>query len=562
MNRACALLIENEIHGFYSPASIDVEALKTHMKTKQPYYAIPTRFHPLNSLPSTPNGKIDKRALKSIVSFSRNSTPPGSTISIPSTLLASYPPSSALSSAPSITDIKAAAQEEWNINADLPDKDLPQPIRGLVYRVFIVYRRLFTLAGLLNLAALISVFVLGINREWLNTLVAINLVLAVLIRQDFVINLLYTICCSVPRSWPLAIRRRCALVYHLGGVHSGAAFCAGAWLIVSNVSNVVCSLVDDAVCPNFTPQSVASQVISWMLTALFMVMFAMAWPSVRKNHHDLFERTHRFVGWTMLGLFWVQVFLGAEDYRRAHNPTQSLATAAAFTPGVWLLVVATLSIATSWAFLRKVPVDAEVLSDHAVRLHFDYAVPVNGSFTRLSTRPLVEWHSFAVIPAPHAVNGRPKGHSLVVSNAGDWTRHVIQNPPTSIWVRGVPTCGVMHVATLFNNVVIVATGSGIGPCLGHIQNSSCKRSVIWSTPRPEHTFGQAMIDSILKKVPDAVIHDTRKLGRPDLLKMSYNMAKEKGAEAVIIISNEKITKKVVYGLETRGVAAYGAIWDS
>ena len=44
--------------------------------------------------------------------------------------------------------------------------------------------------------------------------------------------------------------------------------------------------------------------------------------------------------------------------------------------------------------------------------------------------------------------------------------------------------------------------------------------------------------------------------------MSYNMAKEKGAEAVIIISNEKITKKVVYGLETRGIAAYGAIWDS
>jgi hypothetical protein len=34
------------------------------------------------------------------------------------------------------------------------------------------------------------------------------------------------------------------------------------------------------------------------------------------------------------------------------------------------------------------------------------------------------------------------------------------------------------------------------------------------------------------------------------------------AEAVIVISNEKLTKKVVYGMETRGVPAYGAIWDS
>lgn len=44
--------------------------------------------------------------------------------------------------------------------------------------------------------------------------------------------------------------------------------------------------------------------------------------------------------------------------------------------------------------------------------------------------------------------------------------------------------------------------------------------------------------------------------------MSFNTAKSFGAEAVVIIANEKITRKVVYGLETRGVAAYGAIWDS
>jgi hypothetical protein len=34
------------------------------------------------------------------------------------------------------------------------------------------------------------------------------------------------------------------------------------------------------------------------------------------------------------------------------------------------------------------------------------------------------------------------------------------------------------------------------------------------------------------------------------------------AEAVICISNKKLTWQVVHGLERRGIPAYGPIWDS
>ena len=34
------------------------------------------------------------------------------------------------------------------------------------------------------------------------------------------------------------------------------------------------------------------------------------------------------------------------------------------------------------------------------------------------------------------------------------------------------------------------------------------------------------------------------------------------AEAVIVIANKKLTWQVVYGMESRGIPAYGAIWDS
>lgn len=96
------------------------------------------------------------------------------------------------------------------------------------------------------------------------------------------------------------------------------------------------------------------------------------------------------------------------------------------------MVVLTLSIITSWLTLRKVPVKVDVLSNHALRLDFDYTTPVPGSFTRISKSPLTEWHSFATIAVP----GR-KGYSMIISRAGDWTGKAIAEPPSEVWVRGV-----------------------------------------------------------------------------------------------------------------------------
>ncbi len=47
-----------------------------------------------------------------------------------------------------------------------------------------------------------------------------------------------------------------------------------------------------------------------------------------------------------------------------------------------------------------------------------------------------------------------------------------------------------------------------------------------------------------------------------MVKLAYAAYKKFDAEAVICISNQKLTKEVVFGLESRGIPAYGAIWDS
>lgn len=551
VSQAVALYLDGEIHGFVSPTGQDESHILACVGKLQPYYAVPSAIHQLHSFPVTANGKTDKKALKSMYEEEKiwDIKPP--------------PLEKAMSTCPtvvaetrSIMSDSTAYSEKATLETDMPDKKLAKPLRGLAYRILIIYRTLFTFVALLNVGILALLFALHADLQFLKLVAAANLAMAVLIRQDAVINILYTVFCSVPKSAPLWIRRKCAKIYHLGGVHSAAGVFSTLWLLSSSVTSTMSYIQDDKA----RTDSLASIVVSWLICALCCTMIGFAYPSFRKRYHNTFEQSHRFMGWTVLLLFWVKTILGAKDTATTDHDIGKILIK---TPAFWLLLVSTCSVASSWLFLRKVAVETVPLSDHAAVLSFNYTVPVNGSFTRLSLRPLLEWHSFATIPQPEPNElAAEKGYSLVVSNAGDWTKSIIQNPPRSIWVRGVPTCGVMRIATLFNNVVVIGTGSGIGPLLGHIQRPSCKTQLIWSTKNPEKTFGKTLLNTIYKTIPDAVIHDTALKGRPDLTKMGYNLAKSSGAEAVIIIANEKITKKVVYGLETRGVPAYGAIWDS
>lgn len=104
------------------------------------------------------------------------------------------------------------------------------------------------------------------------------------------------------------------------------------------------------------------------------------------------------------------------------------------------------------------------------------------------------------------------GYSLVVSRAGDWTTKQINNPPTHLWVRGVPCYGVLKISTLFRRVVFVATGSGIGPCAPVILAKRVPIRLLWTSPNVRQTFGDKLVDSILDASPNAVIYGTSPSG--------------------------------------------------
>ncbi len=86
--------------------------------------------------------------------------------------------------------------------------------------------------------------------------------------------------------------------------------------------------------------------------------------------------------------------------------------------------------------------------------------------------------------------------------------------------------------------------------------------VLWSTRNPQATYGDKVVSAVQKADPNAVIWNTSERGYPDIVKETYKLVHESQAEAVFVISNPKVTEKVVMGMLSRGIAAYGAIFDS
>ncbi|KAF4565683.1 hypothetical protein EYR40_002247 [Pleurotus pulmonarius] len=455
-----------------------------------------------------------------------------------------------LSSSASSSTIEKGHEVFWAGYEDdgIPDKSQGKFMRNLRHQVFSLYRRLFGIVFIVNMAILIATFVQGEpNAMRLGQIVIGNIFCSVLMRQEHVINAFFAVFTAVPPSWPMAIRRVCARVYGIGGIHSGAAVSGTVWLIAFAVQ-ATRELASGG------PTSVATLVVTYCILLLLISIICCAYPAFRIAKHNNFERTHRFFGWTVTALVWAQVILLTNDYK---SPGTSLGSALVASAPFWLVVVLTCSIIYPWLHLRKVPVRAEILSSHAVRLYFDYVTPNPGTFTRVSDNPLFEWHGFATIAQPGQ-----KGYSMVVSRAGDWTSKQIGDPPKELWVRGIPTCGVMSIVPIFRRVVLVATGSGIGPITPWILQSRHPVKLLWTAPDVRKTFGDKLVDSLLTACPDTVIYDTRKHGKPDMVKLTYRLVREYDAEAVIIISNQKLTVKVVYGMMSRGIPAFGAIWDS
>ncbi len=437
--------------------------------------------------------------------------------------------------------------------------ELPPQI-GAIRRAF-KDRRLMHYNRLLALVAVINLAVLGYGLtagDWFTSdgvklgaianAMVVNFTVGIIIRQHYVINLLFKLATAAPTSWPLRVRWTLGKVYHFGGIHVGGTVAGSVWFTV-----FLGSIIYHGV--NGLPGvSAALLVVTGALVLLLAAMIAFSLPRYRAKYHDNFEKMHRFGGWLSLGLFWIHTVA----FVAANRGSQGFLTALTGSLAFWLLVAIVVSIVLPWARLKRVPVQITRPSNHVALVEFDYGVtPFAGSSTTVSRSPLKEWHSFANVPSPDR-----SGFRLTISRAGDWTGDLIDDLPSHLWVKGIPTAGVGNVDKLFKRVVWIATGSGIGPTLPHLLAQEVPAHLVWATRDPWATYGQDLVDEILDVQPRATIWDTHASGKPDMVKLAYQAVQAFDAEAVIVISNKNLTWQVVEGMERIGVPAYGAIWDS
>ena len=422
---------------------------------------------------------------------------------------------------------------------------------GLIrYKALNVYRRLFTLAFTTNAIAL-TILLARNGRattplDLLNAF-AINLAICGLSRHPLITNALFLLTGSIPRSAPLRLRRIACKIFHYGGIHSGTGVASFLWYIAFAALYTI----------QFTPTPISTTILTltYLILLLLLTTITVAYPTLRAKHHNHFSLIHRFSSWLILLLLWPLLLLLSSQQPPIPAFLVNL-------PAFWILTLLTAATIHPWLSLRRIKVTPEPLSPHAIRLHFTHTSAHFGQVISLAKHPLKDWHSFATFVDKH--DTPESKFSVLVSNAGDWTHATIAQPPAYLWKRGIPVYTFGYAMGMFNKIIIVTTGSGIGPCLSFIgdDNPPLMR-VVWQTRAPVETYGARTMALVRRMDEDAVILDTTSSGRRvDMVPVVLRLWREFGAEAVCVVSNAVSTRSIVYELEMRGIPAFGPIFDS
>lgn len=96
----------------------------------------------------------------------------------------------------------APASKVWEGYEDdeLPHKTNNRAIRNLRHKIFSIYRRIFGVIFVVNLAIFIATTVRGADASKLGLIVVANLFCAILMRQEYVVNSFFIVFGNIPRS--------------------------------------------------------------------------------------------------------------------------------------------------------------------------------------------------------------------------------------------------------------------------------------------------------------------------------------------------------------------------
>ena len=90
----------------------------------------------------------------------------------------------------------------------------------------------------------------------------------------------------------------------------------------------------------------------------------------------------------------------------------------------------TYSVLIPWLTVRDVPVEVEIPSPKVAIIRFERGLQ-QGLLARISRSSILEYHAFGTVSeGKHA-----KYHYLICGVQGDFTKELVDNPPTRLWTR-------------------------------------------------------------------------------------------------------------------------------
>ncbi|KAG8217453.1 hypothetical protein J3R82DRAFT_5598 [Butyriboletus roseoflavus] len=433
---------------------------------------------------------------------------------------------------------KDAPVSPSNVAKPPPQTPKPQKMKVTKWVHFIIwydsYRRFFTVIFVLNFTAL-GFAIAGLwpyALQYPGALVVGNLNFAVLMRNEIFGRLLYLFVNTCFAKWtPLYFRLGCtSTLQHLGGIHSSCAISGIAWLILMIVNQYKVKY-------DYNDSLLAFGVVL-IITLIITLIAGLPW--VRNTHHNVFERNHRFFGWTSLVMTWVYTIL-TNTYDVNDGKWDRSGVYVVRQQAFWYSMGMTLFIVLPWICTRKVRVDIELPSPKVAVLRFERGMQ-QGMLARISRSMVMEYHAFGIISeGTHA-----KYHYLICGVQGDFTRSLVNDPPRKIWTRQLKVAGVSNTSTLYKRGIRICTGTGLGAAL-----ATCIQSpywyLIWIGSDQEKTFGPTISGLIHRHLgPERyLLWDSKERGgRPDtmkVLKETYDYWQAEGTYSSQLFSEAEIS---------------------
>ena len=259
-----------------------------------------------------------------------------------------------------------------------------------------------------------------------------NILMLVIVRNEVFLRFLFWLVVKLlGHRWiPVWIKSTMTgILQSVGGIHSGCGCASVMWLIYAIVQCTPVHHINRS-------RSIFGVAVG-ILSLLFFSILA-AFPVARHAHHNFFERVHRFAGWTSLPLVWAYISMSAFWDPDHHSYRVNAAGWLRLLKMeiLWLTAATTVMIFLPWLTVRKVSVTTLVPPSKLNSLIQLQGGAKAGLLARISPSPLSEWHAFGLISDGKSTR------TILAGAVGDFTKSLVNHPPSSIWIRTFHFAGI------------------------------------------------------------------------------------------------------------------------